>query len=52
MLRVAESQTNLFIVFFVSVGLIAVVVLAIIIGIHAFLDGAGHYGPWEQIWAG
>jgi hypothetical protein len=52
MLRVAESPTNLFIVVLVSIGLIAVVVLAIIIGVHAFLAGAGHYAPWEQIWAG
>ena len=39
-------------VFAVSLGLIAVIALAIVIGVHAFLAGAGHYGPWEQIWAG
>jgi hypothetical protein len=39
-------------VFLVSIGLIALVVLAILIGVHAFLAGVGHYAPWEQIWAG
>jgi hypothetical protein len=39
-------------VFLVSVGLLALVVLVIAIGVHVFLAAVGHYAPWEQIWAG
>jgi hypothetical protein len=39
-------------VLLVSLGLLALVVLLIAIGIHVFLAGVGHYAPWEQIWAG
>ncbi len=36
----------------VSIGLVALVVLSIAVGVHAFLAAVGHYAPWEQIWAG
>jgi hypothetical protein len=39
-------------VLLVSIGLFALVALAIAIGVHAFLAAVGHYAPWEQIWAG
>jgi hypothetical protein len=39
-------------VLLVSIALIALVALGVIIGVHAFLAGVGHYAPWEQIWAG
>lgn len=41
-----------FTVLLVSIGMLALVALAIAIGVHAFLAAVGHYGPWEQIWAG
>jgi hypothetical protein len=52
MLIIAGSHVKVFTVFLVSIGLIAIVVLAVAIGVHAFLAGVGHYAPWEQIWAG
>jgi hypothetical protein len=36
----------------VTIGVLALVTLGVILGIHAFLAAAGHYAPWEQIWAG
>jgi hypothetical protein len=32
--------------------LLALVALAVFVGIHVFLAAVGHYAPWEQIWAG
>jgi hypothetical protein len=52
MLIIAASRAKVFTVFLLSIGLIAFVVLAIVIGVDAFLAGVGHYAPWEQIWAG
>jgi len=52
MLTVAGGQVKVFSVLLVSIGLLALVVLAVAIGVHAFLAGVGHYAPWEQIWAG
>ena len=52
MLIIAGGRAKLFTVFLVSIGLIAFVVLAIAIGVDAFLAGVGHYAPWEQIWTG
>jgi hypothetical protein len=49
---VASGEVKIVTVFVVSIGLIALAVLAIAIGVHAFLAGVGHYAPWEQIWAG
>ena len=39
-------------VFLVTIGLLALVAIGILLGIRVFLAGAGHYAPWEQIWAG
>jgi hypothetical protein len=52
MQTVASGEVKIVTVFLVSAGLIALVVLAIAVGVHAFLAGVGHYAPWEQIWAG
>ena len=52
MLTIASGQVKAFSVLLVSISLIALVVLAIAFGIHAFLAAVGHYAPWEQIWAG
>jgi hypothetical protein len=53
MLTIASGgQVKAFSVLLVSIGLVALLVLAIAIGIHAFLAAVGHYAPWEQIWAG
>jgi hypothetical protein len=52
MLKIATGHAKVFGVFLVSISLLALVVLAIAIGVHAFLAGVGHYAPWEQIWAG
>jgi hypothetical protein len=52
MLTIAHGPVNVFRVFLVSIGLLAVVVLAVVIGVHVFLAGVAHYAPWEQIWAG
>ena len=56
MLTIAHSPAKVFnkavSVFLVTIGLLAIVALGILIGIHVFLAGAGHYAPWEQIWAG
>ena len=52
MLTIANGQVKAFSVLLVSIGVIALVVLAIAIGIHVFLAAVGHYAPWEQIWAG
>jgi len=52
MLIVARGRARIVNVFLASFGLIALVLLAIAIGVHVFLVGVGHYAPWEQIWAG
>jgi hypothetical protein len=52
MLTIADGQVKSFSVLLVSIGVLALVVLAIAIGVHVFLAGVGHYAPWEQIWAG
>jgi hypothetical protein len=46
------GQVNLFSVFLVTIGLLALAALVIFVGIHLFLAGVSHYAPWEQIWAG
>jgi hypothetical protein len=52
MLTTAPGQVRVFRVLLVSIGLVALVVLSIAVGVHAFLAAVGHYAPWEQIWAG
>jgi hypothetical protein len=52
MLTTAPGQEKVFRVLLVSIGLVALVVLSIAVGVHAFLAAVGHYAPWEQIWAG
>ncbi len=52
MLTITDGPVKVFRVFLVSIGLLALVALAIVIGVHVFLAGVGHYAPWEQIWAG
>jgi hypothetical protein len=46
------GRVKVFRVLLVSIGLVALVVLTIAVGVHAFLAAVGHYAPWEQIWAG
>ena len=52
MLTIAGGHVRLFSVFLVTIGLLALVALMIVVGIHVFLAAVGHYAPWEQIWAG
>jgi hypothetical protein len=52
MLTIAGGHVRVSSVFLVSVALVALVALAIAIGVHVFLAAVGHYAPWEQIWAG
>jgi hypothetical protein len=52
MLTIAGGQVKVFGVLLASIGLLALVALAIAIGVHLFLTDVGHYAPWEQIWAG
>jgi hypothetical protein len=52
MVTKASGDVKVLSVLIVSIGLIALVALGIVIGVHAFLAGVGHYAPWEQIWAG
>jgi hypothetical protein len=52
MLTSAGGPVKVFSVFLVTIGLLALVALVIVVGIHVFLAGVGHYAPWEQIWAG
>jgi hypothetical protein len=52
MLTIASGHAKVFNVFLLAIGLLALVALAIFVGIHVFLAGVGHYAPWEQIWAG
>jgi hypothetical protein len=52
MLTKASGDVKAISVLIVSIGVIALVALGILIGVHAFLAGVGHYAPWEQIWAG
>jgi hypothetical protein len=52
MLTIAGGHVRVLSVFLISIGLLALVGLAIAIGVHAFLAAVGHYAPWEQIWAG
>jgi hypothetical protein len=52
MLTIAGGHVKVSSVFLVFVGLLAIVVMGIAIGVHVFLAAVGHYAPWEQIWAG
>jgi hypothetical protein len=52
MVTKASSDVKVLSVLLVGIGLIALVALGIVVGVHAFLAGVGHYAPWEQIWAG
>jgi hypothetical protein len=52
MVTIAQGPVNVLRVFLVSISLLALVALGIVIGVHVFLAGVGHYAPWEQIWAG
>ena len=52
MLTRASGDVKVLSVLIVFIGVIALVALGILIGVHAFLAGVGHYAPWEQIWAG
>ncbi len=52
MLTIAGGPVKVFSACLVSIVLLALVALAIAIGVHAFLAAVGHYAPWEQIWAG
>jgi hypothetical protein len=52
MLIVGGGHGRIFTVFLLSIGMVALFLLVIAIGVHAFLTAAGHYAPWEQIWAG
>lgn len=52
MLIVAGGHARVFSVSLVIISLLVIVALAIVVGIHLFLAGVGHYAPWEQIWAG
>jgi hypothetical protein len=52
MQTIAGGNAKIFNVFLLAIGLLALVVLGIFVGIHVFLAAVGHYAPWEQIWAG
>ena len=52
MLRIAEGELKVSTVVLVSIGVMVLIGLALAIGVQAFLAGAAHYAPWEQIWAG
>jgi hypothetical protein len=52
MLTIGGGHVKVFRVFLLTLGLLVLVALAIVIGVHAFLAAVGHYAPWEQIWAG
>jgi hypothetical protein len=52
MMTIGGGPVNIFRVFLLTLGLIAVVSFGIVVGIHVFLAAVGHYAPWEQIWAG
>jgi hypothetical protein len=52
MLTKASGDVKVLGVLLVSIGVVALIALGVIIGVHAFLAGVGHYAPWEQIWAG
>ena len=52
MLIIAGGHAKIVNVFLLAIGLLALVVLGIFVGIHVFLSAVGHYAPWEQIWAG
>jgi hypothetical protein len=52
MLINASGNVKMLSVLLVSIGLLVLVALGVVIGVHAFLAGVGHYAPWEQIWAG
>jgi hypothetical protein len=49
MLTITGGQGKVFSLFLVSIGLLALVGLAIAIGVHLFLAAVGHYAPWKQI---
>ena len=52
MLIKASGDVKVLSVLLVWIALIALVALGVVVGVHAFLAGVGHYAPWEQIWAG
>jgi hypothetical protein len=52
MLTKASGDVKVLSVLLVSIGLLVLVALGVVIGVHAFLAGVSHYAPWEQIWAG
>jgi hypothetical protein len=52
MLTVAAGHAKVVNVFLLAIGLLALIVLGIFVGIHVFLSAVGHYAPWEQIWTG
>jgi hypothetical protein len=52
MLTRASGDVKVISVLLVSIAFVALVALGILVGVHAFLAGVGHYAPWEQIWAG
>jgi hypothetical protein len=52
MLTIVGGPAKVLNLFLLAVGLLALVALAVFVGIHAFLAAVGHYAPWEQIWAG
>jgi hypothetical protein len=52
MLIKASGDVKVLSVLLVWIALLALVALGVVVGVHAFLAGVGHYAPWEQIWAG
>jgi hypothetical protein len=52
MMTIAGGHVKALSVFLVAIGLLALVAVVIVVGIHVFLAAVGHYAPWEQIWAG
>lgn len=52
MLTKASGDAKMLSVFLVLIALVALIALGVVVGVHAFLAGVGHYAPWEQIWAG
>jgi hypothetical protein len=52
MLIKASGDVKVLSVLLVWIARLALVALGVVVGVHAFLAGVGHYAPWEQIWAG
>ncbi len=51
MLKVEGHATGFSTLLF-TIGLLALIALFVVLGIHVFLAAVGRYAPWEQIWAG